>query len=91
MKSIALNRISNSREPIKCVALESAITTAVKRSNRNCEPFVGVFVERSAPKSPGEANWAVKGVKFGKAARDQCNAALSVIVERLKREFEISD
>jgi hypothetical protein len=33
----------------------------------------------------------VARIKFGKAERENCNAALSVIVERLKREFEISD
>ncbi len=91
MRSLTLNRISSFREPVKCAILETAITNAVKRSNRNCEPFVGVFVERRAPKSPDEPNWAVKGVKFGRAEREQCNAVLSVIIERLKREFEISD
>jgi hypothetical protein len=91
---ISLSRkraLSDSREQIKCETLEVAIATAVKRSDPSCEPFIGVFVERRAPKSRDEANWAVRGVKFGKAERENCNAALSVIVDRLKREFEISD
>jgi hypothetical protein len=71
--------------------LEVAIATAVKRSDPSCEPFVGVIVQRSTPRSIDDANWDVRGVKFGKAVRENCNAALSVIVERLKREFEISD
>jgi hypothetical protein len=92
MMSLARKRSSgSSREQIKCETLEVAIATAVKSSDPRCEPFIGVFIERRTPKSRDDANWAVKGVKFGKAERQNCNAALSVIVERLKREFEISD
>jgi hypothetical protein len=92
MISLARKRRSGgAREQIKSAVLEVAIATAVKRSGPSCEPFIGVFVERSAPQSRDDANWAVRGVKFGKAERENCNAALSVIVERLKREFEISD
>jgi hypothetical protein len=96
MLVLALNRLSNSPEPvareaIKRAALEAAITAAVKKSDPSCEPFVGIFVERVARSSSNEANWAVKGVKFGRSEREQCNSALSVIIERLKREFEIAD
>ena len=90
MVSLARKRRSvSSREQIKCATLEVAIATAVQRSDPRCGPFIGVFIERRTPKSRDDANWAVKGVKFGE--RQNCNAALSVIVERLKREFEISD
>jgi hypothetical protein len=91
MRPLAINRSSSSRAPIKCAVLEAAIATAVKRSNPSCEPFIGVYVERNAPQSSDDANWTLKGIKFGRAEREPCNAALSVIVERLKREFEISD
>jgi len=96
MAAFAFNPTSNSpepivREPIKRAALEAAITVAVKLSNPSCEPFVGVLVERVARNLSGEANWAVKGVKFGKSEREQCNSALTVIIERLRREFEIAD
>ena len=96
MLGLAFNRVSNSPEPvtreaIKRAALEAAITAAVKKSSPSCEPFVGIFVERVAPGSADGANWAVKGVKFGRSEREQCNSALSVIIERLKREFEIAD
>ena len=67
------------------------LTVAVKLSNPSCEPFVGVLVERVARNLSGEPNWAVKGVKFGKSEREQCNSALTVIIERLRREFEIAD
>jgi hypothetical protein len=91
MGYFAVKRASRSRERIKCASLEVAIATAVKRSDPSCEPFVGVIVERSTPISIDDANWGVRGVRFGKAARENCNVALSVIVERLKREFEIAD
>jgi len=84
-------RSVSSREQIKCETLELAIATAVKRSDPHCEPFIGIVIERHTPKSHDDTNWAVRGIKFGKAERENCNAALSVIVERLKREFEISD
>jgi hypothetical protein len=71
--------------------LEAAVAVAAKKSGRSCEPFVGVILERVVRKSSVEANWAVKGVRFGKSDREQCNSALSIIVERLKREFEIAD
>jgi hypothetical protein len=97
MTALKVNQTSDSldptttREPIKRATLEAAITAAVKRSSPTCEPFVGIVVERIARKSSEEANWAIKGVKFGKSERDQCNSALSVIIDRLKQEFEISD
>lgn len=91
MRFSAINRTLEIREPIKCATLEAAIATAVKSSDPSCEAFIGVFVERAAPKSRADTNWTLKGIKFGKAEREPCNAAISVIVERLKREFEISD
>ena len=97
MKVLARDPISRFPEPatrdrIERTTLEGAITAAVKRSGRSCEPFVGVIVERVAARSASDdANWAVIGVKFGRSDREQCNCALTVIIERLKREFEIAD
>jgi hypothetical protein len=79
------------RQPIKRAALEVGITVAVKQSNPGCEAFVGVIVERvTQQNSPDDANWAVKGVKFGNSDREQCNSALSIILESLRREFELA-
>lgn len=91
VSAINLASDSLSRECIERAALEAAITVAVKRSGPTCEPFVGVVVERIAQKSSKETNWTIKGVKFGRSEREQCNAALSVIIKRLRREFEIAD
>ena len=91
MKFLAIERSLAHREQINSAALETAIATAVKSSDPRCEAFISVFLERATPKSRADTNWTLKGIKFGKAERESCNAALSVIVERLKREFEISD
>jgi hypothetical protein len=82
---------TNPKSPIASTVLEAAITTAVRRSGPSCERFVGVVVGECDPKSIKDSNWTVRGIRFGKAERDSCNSALSLIVERLKREFEIKE
>jgi hypothetical protein len=74
-------------EEISRKTLQSAITEAVKKSDPGCQLFVGVIVERTTPKSRFDANWEIKGIKFGKANRDKCSQALATIVERMQREF----
>jgi CspA family cold shock protein len=71
-------------------ALEAALAKAVRAHDAQCEGLVGIILERASPASPTGTNWAVKGVKYGKAERDRCDAALSVCVEEMQREFEVS-
>jgi hypothetical protein len=84
-------------EPIKKrtwitrAALESALAENVRGSDPKCEGLIEIIVERAVPVSPDGANWAVKGVKYGKAEREVCNAAISKVVEEGQREFEVSD
>jgi hypothetical protein len=80
------NRTSMTR-----AALELAIAEAVRTSSPECSALIGIIVERVVPKVPGGANWAIKGIKFGKADRAQCAAAISKLVEDGQFEFEISD
>jgi hypothetical protein len=77
------NRSSVSRE-----RLQSAITKAVKKADPKCEGFVGV--QRETPKARLDADWAIKGVRFGKADRDTSSMALAAIVERMQREFSLA-
>jgi len=73
--------------------LQSAITKAVKkadRADRKGAGFVGVIVQRQTPKARLDADWAIKGVLFGKADRDTCSVALATIVERMQREFSLA-
>jgi CspA family cold shock protein len=84
-------QLSGKRRLITRAILELKIAEAVRSSSPECTALVGIIVERIAPESPGGANWAVKGVKYGKAERDRCNASLFKCVEEGQRDFEISD
>jgi hypothetical protein len=81
---------SDDRSSVSRDRLQSAITEAVKKADPDCEGFVGVIVQRESPKERLDANWAVKGVKFGKADRDKSSNALATIVERMQREFVLA-
>jgi hypothetical protein len=82
---------SDDRSLIGSETLQSAITNAVKKAEPACEAFVGVIVERTTPKSRFDANWALRGVKFGRADREKANKAVTTIVERMQRDFRLSD
>jgi cold shock CspA family protein len=72
-------------------ALESALAENVRGSDPQCEGLIEIIIERVVPVSPDGANWAVKGVKYGKAEREACSAAISKVVEEGQRDFEVSD
>jgi hypothetical protein len=79
------------REIVSPVVLQLAITEAVKTFDPDCEMFVGIFVERATAKSRSDANWAVKGIKFGKADRDKCSHVVATVVEGLKRKYNLPE
>jgi hypothetical protein len=79
-------RIAVSREH-----LESEITEAIKKSAAGCKGFVGVVIERLEPKSDADSNWAIRGVRFGKADRDKVGEVLSTVVDVLQREFTLAE
>ena len=85
------NNAKIERQPMTRTALERAITERVKNSRAECEEFVGVIIEHVKPKQPGDANWGLKGVMYGKANRETCAAALSTLVAEGQQEFELSD
>ena len=68
-----------------------AISEAVKKAAPGCEEFVGVMVQQDRPKSHLDPNWVIRGVKFGKADRKVVDEALATVVERMQREFLLSD
>jgi hypothetical protein len=82
---------TNDRSLMASETLQSAITKAVKKAEPACETFVGVIVQRITPKSRFDANWALRGVKFGRADREKANKAVMTVVERMQREFRLSD
>jgi hypothetical protein len=81
---------SEKRGSVSRERLQAAITKAVRRADPKCAGFVGVIIQREAPKAPFNADWAIKGVRFGKADRDTSSAALATIVERMQREFNLA-
>ena len=84
-----ITRSTDDRQSISVTELQSAITEAVRKYDPVCEVFVGVIVRRAAPKSKRDANWAVRGIKFGDSERDKCTQAISTIVTRMQREFNL--
>jgi hypothetical protein len=82
---------SDDRDLISLATLETTIAGTVRRSAPGCEKFVGVIVQRTTPKSRFDANWSLRGVRFGKADREKANVAVTTIVERLQREFRVPD
>jgi hypothetical protein len=81
----------DNRNAISRDEMQAAIAEAVKTVDPDCEAFIGVFVERTKRTSILEANWALKGVKFGRADRTKANEAVNRIVERLQRDFNLSN
>jgi hypothetical protein len=70
--------------------LELAITEAV-RAAPDCEAFVGVVVQRTAPRSRLNGNWELRGTKFGRTDRKIAKEVLTPIVERMQREFRLHE
>ena len=79
------------RNPVTRSDLQAAITDAVKKSAPGCEAFVGVIVQRATPTSSVDANWTIRGIKFGAADRDKSSQAVAAIVERMQQEFKLSE
>ena len=69
--------------------MQSAITEAVRNADR--ETFAGVIVQRETPKEHFDVNWAIRGVRFGRADRERSAQALATIVERMQRELRLAE
>jgi hypothetical protein len=82
---------SDDRRLISRADLQSAITEAVKQYDSDCEAMVDVIVERALPRSRLDANWAIKGIRFGRADRQKAGEAITVIVTRMQGEFTLSE
>jgi len=89
--------IFNSREekpkrtPIARVTLEQQLLETVRSSAPECSEFAYVIVERIVPSTRGGPNWAVKGVRYGKADRGKCAARLSGIVSERQQELDLTE
>ena len=79
------------RRPITRAALQQSLADAVRAVAPECEAFAGVIIERVAPETPSGTNWAVKGVRYGRADRDRCEAALGMSLHEKQLEYTLSD
>ncbi|NOJ43717.1 hypothetical protein [Bradyrhizobium australiense] len=86
-----LKKTRSDQVRITAPKLELAIAEAAKRAGPSCAEFVGVVVQHVKPKSPFDPNWTLRGVKFGRSDRTAVNKALKTILERMQREFRLSD
>jgi hypothetical protein len=68
-----------------------AITEAVKKAAPECETFVGVVLQQTKPRSRRDVNWQLRGIKFGQADRKMASEALTSIIERMQREFYLTE
>lgn len=91
MSLFLTDRVVDKRNSISRDEMQAAITEAVKKADPDCEAFVGVFVERTKRTSLSEANWALKGIKFGRADRKKAGDAVNRIIERLQSDFNLSN
>lgn len=85
-----VSRLFDDRISLSRASLEAAITEAVKASP-DCEAFVGVFVMPVEQESRFDANWSIKGIKFGRTDRDKSSKVLASVVEFMQREFSLSE
>ncbi len=83
-------RLEGKRKLITQAALEAALAEAVRAHDAQCDGLVAIIVERISRASLAGTNWSVKGVRYGKAKRDRCDVALSICVEEMQREYEVS-
>jgi hypothetical protein len=79
------------RTLIARATLELALAEAVRDSNPECKGLKGIIIERIAPKSPGQTNWILKGVRYGTAPRASCDTEIAICVAEGQADFEISD
>jgi hypothetical protein len=82
------NIVASPSQPVR--PSEMVITQAVRNGVPDCEAFVGVIVERTSPKSQLDANWALRGVKFGRTDRGKVSQALAIIIKTLQSDYDLS-
>ncbi|MGA7805253.1 hypothetical protein [Bradyrhizobium sp.] len=82
-------RRADQRTSMTIAELEAAIAEAVRTTSSGCAGFISVIVERKIPKSRLDPDWAVRGVRYGKADRRLVDQALSTVVERMQQEIRL--
>lgn len=84
-------RTADNRQRISTEDLQAVVGDAVRKSDPDCEGFVDVVVMGIEPKSRSDANWEIRGIRFGTSDRRKAIEALETVVSRIKREYIVSD
>jgi hypothetical protein len=79
------------RTQVSRSALETAIAAAIKAFDASCQNFIGVIIETRSTESDLEANWQVKGLRFGKSDRDKARAALNSVLPPMQQQFILQE
>lgn len=86
-----LSNSTDDRVPVFRSVLEQSLGDAIRASDPECSGLVGIIVEPAASNATNGANWAVKGVRFGRVDRHRCNAVLTSCVADLRSKFQVSE
>jgi len=84
-------RTADNRQSISTEDLQAVVGDAVRKSDPDCEGFVDVVVTGIEPKSRSDANWEIRGIRFGTSDRRKALQALETVVSRIQREYIVSD
>src|SRR5262249_34469391 len=84
-------RFIDERVSMTSPEIELAIAEAVKKTAPGCEDFIGVVIRQTNPKSRLDVNWELRGIRFGKADREMVNEAVASVVERMQRQFRLTE
>jgi hypothetical protein len=82
---------TDQRQPVSRIDLQTAITEAVKKFSPECQAFIDVIVTDPKCESHLDADWNIKGIKFGRANRAKASEALNVVVARMAQEFKLCE
>lgn len=86
MENIAVS--DTLRRPALKSEIEAAIVSSVRSSDPACAGFVGAIIAE-CKKSEVAAGWTLRGVKYGKAPRHKCDAALATVIGKLQTQYVI--
>lgn len=83
--------VTDDRVSVFRSVLEQNLGDAIRDRDPECGALVGIIVEPATSDAAYGANWAIKGVKYGRADRDRCSAVIASCVLDLRSKFQVSE
>lgn len=71
--------------------LEQSLSDAIRTDDPECSGLVGIILEPAPPGAANGANWAVKGVRFGRVDRDRCTMVLARCLANMGSKYQVSE